>query len=121
MKKIMLFSVFVTLICSVLLLSSNSSFAYLKSGDDNASYPSSNTKDDSAKKALKKEKNMTKISMISIGGGALASSLICGILVSKHKPVRVARAANNYLDNNRVNITRREDFFMRSSIDKHEK
>ena len=121
MKKIIIFSIFIALICGVLLLASNNSLAYMKSENDNASYPSSNTKDGSVKKTLKKEKNMTKISIIAIGGGALFSSLICGILASKHKPVRVARAANNYLDSNRVSITRREDFFMRSSIDKHEK
>ena len=121
MRKIILVSTLFFILSCVLFLSSNSSFAYVKSENENITYTSSDTKDDSVKKALKKEKNMTKITLIAIGGGILTSSLVCGILVSKHKPVRVARAAKNYLDNNRINITRREDFFMRSSVDKHAK
>ncbi len=120
MKKFIIISTFILLLCGI-LFSSSKSLAYVKSGDENVVYTSSNTKDDSVKKTLKKEKNMTKISVIAIGGGILVSSLVCGILVSLHKPVRVARNARNYLDNNRIDITRRDDFFTRSSTDKIEK
>lgn len=120
MKKFIIISTFILLLCGI-LFSSSKSLAYVKSSDENVVYTSSNTKDDSVKKTLKKEKNMTKISVIAIGGGILVSSLVCGILVSLHKPVRVARNARNYLDNNRIDITRRDDFFTRSSTDKIEK
>ncbi len=120
MKKIIIFSICTTLFCCVLLISGNKSRAYTYT-ENNVTYTRSDTKDNSVSKSLKKEKNNTKIVLFSTMGGVLISSIICGILVSKHKPVRVARAANNYLDNNRVNITRSEDFFMRSSIDKQAK
>lgn len=121
MKKIILCGIFIIVLSFTFVISSGKSMAYTRSNNANVTYTSSNTKDDTAKRALKQEKNMTKITLVAIGGGALFSSIICGILVSIHKPVRVARGAKNYLDNNKVSITRREDFFMRSSVDKHEK
>ncbi len=118
MKKMIIYSILAIIFCMALFFSNNKSLAYIKSDENNVTYTSSDTKDDSVSRALKKEKNTSKIILIAIVGGVLSSSIICGILVSKHKPVRVARAANNYLDNNRVNITRRDDFFMRSSTDR---
>lgn len=105
MKKIIIYGVLAMIFCTTLFFSNNKSLAYIKSDKNNVTYSSSNTKDDSVHSALKEEKNTSKIILIAIIGGVLSSSLVCGILVSKHKPVRVARAANNYLDNNRVNIT----------------
>lgn len=121
MKKIIIIYSLIMLLCVTLLLSSSRSLAYTKSDESNVTYTSSDTKDDSVSKTLKERKNSPKIIGVAIIGGVLVSSLVCGILVSKHKPVKVARAANSYLDNSRANITRSDDFFMRSSIDKQAK
>lgn len=117
MKRIILYSICIAILCFSIGIFENKSMAYTYT-ENNVTYTRSDTKNDTAKKALKKEKNTGRMIFIGIIGGVLSASIICGILVSKHKPVRVARAANNYLDNNRVTITRSEDFFKRSSIDK---
>ncbi|MBR2704210.1 MAG: hypothetical protein IKE91_01940 [Clostridia bacterium] len=117
MKKIILVGIFSILLCFTLFISSNKSVAYTYT-ENNVTYTRSDPKENSVSKTLKKEKNNTKIIIIAIIGGVLVSSIVCGILASRHKPVKVARAANSYLDSDRVNITRRDDFYMRSSVDK---
>ena len=117
MKKIIIFSIIFSFVFCIF---TSKSLAYTYT-ENNVTYTRSDTKDNSVSKTLKKEKNKAKIIGVAIIVGVLVSSLVCGIIVSKHKPVKVARTANSYLDNNRVNITRSEDFYMRSSIDKQAK
>ena len=124
MKKTIACSFIAILLFMIIFSMNKMSYAYLKS-DNSSSNATSNSASSSNKKnaneALKEEKNVPKIVGISLASGAIFSSLVCGIIVSKHKPVKVARAANNYLDKNKVSITRREDFFVRSTTDKQAK
>jgi len=107
------------IICSM----SKFSYAYLRSDSSNSSTTNntSTSSNKTASEALKKEKSIPKTVGISIASGVIFSSLVCGVIVSKHKPVKVAKTANNYLDKNKVSITRREDFFVRSTTDRQAK
>lgn len=58
---------------------------------------------------------------IGILAGFIVASVVCGIVAMKHKPVKTAKTANNYLDKNKVNITKREDFFVNSTVTKEQK
>ncbi|MBQ3408067.1 MAG: hypothetical protein IJH12_02535 [Clostridia bacterium] len=122
MKKIAIICVTAFVMCFGFILCNSKSYAYIKS--DSSSSEVRNTtnietrKENGVSDTLKEEKNIPKIVGIAILCGIVLSSIICAILVSKHKPVKVARTANNYLDKNKVSITRREDFFIRSTIDK---
>lgn len=49
---------------------------------------------------------------------AIVASVICFIEWSKHKPVKIARHANNYIDKNTIKITVSNDRFVNHEITK---
>lgn len=50
--------------------------------------------------------------------GAIVSTIICVIIGFKHKPVKIAKNANQYLDTNSINITNGYDCFTNYTINK---
>lgn len=61
---------------------------------------------------------METIILQSLGFGAIASTIICVIIGFKHKPVKVSKNANQYLDKNSVNITNGYDYFTNYTVNK---
>lgn len=58
------------------------------------------------------------ILMQSFALGAIASTIICVIIGFKHKPVKISKNANQYLDVNSINITNGYDHFTNYTITK---
>ena len=54
----------------------------------------------------------------SIVSAAVLATVLCGIIWVKHKPVHLAKDANNYLDSNAINITNRYDHYVRTETKK---
>lgn len=50
--------------------------------------------------------------------GAIVSTIVCIIIGFKHKPVKIAKNANQYLDTNSINITNGYDHFTNHTINK---
>lgn len=50
--------------------------------------------------------------------GIVVASIICLIVGFKHKPVKKAIHANQYIDRNSVNITESYDHFVNSNIER---
>ena len=54
----------------------------------------------------------------SIVSAAVLATVLCGIIWVKHKPVHLAKDANNYLDSNAINITNRYEHYVRTETKK---
>lgn len=50
--------------------------------------------------------------------GAVVASIVCLIVGFKHKPVKKAVHANQYINKNSVEITERHDRFVNSNVDR---
>lgn len=62
--------------------------------------------------------NVTALIMKSAFIGLLVATAICVFIWLKHKPVKVAKNATHYLNQNSVNITNSYDHFSTSTVDK---
>lgn len=121
MKKIVSIIFLGFSICCILILFENNSIAYRNSRNIEEKTTANTYHEKETKNTLQEYKNIPKIITVAIVGGMAFSSIICGVFVAKHKPVKEAKAANNYLNRNKVSFTRREDFFIKSTIDKQSK
>ena len=53
--------------------------------------------------------------------GLVIATGVCIVVAMKHKPVKIAKMANNYIDKRSIDITKRQDFFVNSTITKQAK
>lgn len=63
------------------------------------------------------------IGMIVAGmvAGLIIATGVCIIIAMKHKPVKTAKVAYNYLDKRSIDITKRQEFFVSSTVTKQAK
>lgn len=61
---------------------------------------------------------MGTIIIQSLFFGVVVSTIICVIIALKHKPVKTSKNANQYLDENSINITNRYDNYIKYTITK---
>lgn len=114
MKHIREFCIIVIVICCMLLNMVEISHANEKNTKTNNHLES----EVSVTNALKEERNIGFEIIKAAGISFFCSTILCIIIVSKHKPVKIAKTANNYLDENRIDITRRDDIFIEATVDK---
>ena len=69
--------------------------------------------DDNGNMHRVKPKYYPPIGIALLAGLAVAGTII-GIMIAKNKMVKIARQAGEYLDKNSINITKREDTYLRS-------
>lgn len=100
-KKLTICIVFVT-IC-VAMSFGNKTNAYIRSEGTN------NVKTSTEKINERQEKDKTKNIFISAGIGAAVSTIICFFIGLSHRPVKTAKTANNYVEQNSIDITDRND------------
>lgn len=110
MKRFIRISISIISICCILLTVCKISYAYEKNTKSNSEVSVTN--------ALKEERNIGMVILKASGISFIISTVVCAIIVSKHKPVKAAKTANNYLNENRASITKRDDIFISSTIDK---
>lgn len=109
-KKLTICIVFITICVAVCL--GNKTNAYIRREETN------NVKSSAEKINERQEKDKTKSIFISVGIGAAASTIICFFIGLSHKPVKTAKAANNYIERNSIDITDREDQFYDSVVNR---
>lgn len=109
-KKLTMGIVFIT-IC-IALCFGNKTKAYIRSEKTD------NFKSSAEKINERQEKDRTKNIFISVGIGAAASTTICFFIGLSHKPVKTAKTANNYIEENSIDITDREDQFYDSVVNR---
>ncbi len=118
MKKILI-GIFITSILFTLFTVSKASYAYTKNGKSNYELKNNySNNDDRVSRAIKKERNTGSVILKASGISFIIATIICTIIIYKHKPVKVARTANNYLNESKINITTKEDIFLSSTVDK---
>lgn len=80
----------------------------------------SNTKNSSKKEEndIDTKLNVTALIMKSAFIGFLVSTAICVFIWLKHKPVKIAKNATQYLNKDSVNITNSYDHFANSTMEK---
>lgn len=110
------------LICSIKSDAVTSKYNYSSQRSSSSSYRNTTS---STKKSSKKEDNDmdTKLNVIALIMksaliGLIVSVIICFIIWLKHKPVKVAKNAGHYLNQNSIEITDSYDHFSTSRLDK---
>lgn len=80
----------------------------------------SNTKKSSEKEEydIDTKLNVTALIMKSAFIGLLVATVICVFIWLKHKPVKIAKNATQYLNQDSVNITNSYDRFSRTAVEK---
>ncbi len=111
---VMIFSIFILFTCSIICKANTVNYA----NSNIINTKEEQRKDPYDEKNEKQRGFKPTIIVQSFVFGAIVSTIVCVIIGFKHRPVKIAKNANQYLDTNSINITNGYDRFTNYTINK---